>query len=301
MNTPGYRLFHGQDVPPSSPAQALFHILPVPFEASVSYGTGTALGPRAILEASAQLERFDGKSRPCDKGIYTAPAIDCDDDTETVLARISDAVTQSLKHNALPIVIGGEHTVTLGPVRALKDSGRDFGVIQFDAHADLRNTYENTPYSHACVMRRILEMGIPLIQIGTRSYSREEADLRSEKNICFYDAETIAREGIKAVRIPSAFPRAVYLTIDIDALDSSIMPATGTPVPGGLGWYPMLWIIEALLKERTCIGFDIVEFAPVQNIHAYNFAAAQLIYNIMGRVVDYQSQVTDSRPAVSGF
>ncbi len=277
-----HTVFHGTDVFPSPPDKAFFHIIPVSFESSVSYGAGTAQGPEAILNASAQLECFDGKSLPCERGIYTASPVDCTGDTEHVLERIAGRVGDSLDHNALPVVIGGEHTVTLGSVRSIKKRGTPFGLIQLDAHADLRDCYEDNRYSHACVMRRVLEMNVPLFQIGTRSYAQEEAHVRADQNVCFYDAECIAANGIESVQLPPDFPEKIFLTVDIDVLDSGIMPATGTPVPGGLDWYQTLWIIETLCRQRSCIGFDLVEFTPIQGFHGYSFTAAQLIYSIMG-------------------
>lgn len=274
--------FHGLDVAPAPPETALFHVIPAPLEKSVSYGTGTASGPAEILRASSQLELFDGKSVPADHGIYTAPSVDCHGSVPTALENIRAAVSSALSVRSLPVVLGGEHTVSLGAVEALAAAHDSFGVIQFDAHADLRESYEGSKLSHACVMKRVLDLGIPLLQIGTRSYSHEEHLLRAEQGIAFFDAEEICQKGIDAVRIPEDFPSKVYLTFDIDALDSAVFPATGTPVPGGLSWYQALWLIERCMNSRICLGFDVVEFAPVGMLHSCSFAAAQLVYNIMG-------------------
>lgn len=272
--------FHGDDVKASPPNQALFHVVPVPFENSVTYGSGTAKGPRAIIEASSQLELLACGNIPAEHGIYTAPAVDCSGSSEAVLRRIENTIA-SVGQHCIPVVLGGEHTVTCGVIPALQNRYERFGVIQFDAHADLRNVYEGTAYNHACVMRRIHERGIPIYQIGTRSYSLEEQEYRSKHEIPFTDSEEIWRKGT-TLQLPTDFPDLVYLTFDIDALDSSILPATGTPVPGGLNWYQAMWIIEQIMNSRVCIGFDVVELAPIENLHASSFAAAQLTYNIMG-------------------
>ena len=277
--------FHGGDVPSSPPEKALFHVIPVPFEISVSYGTGTAEGPRAILEASEQLELFTGRSVPAQQGIFTAAPVDCSGSCESTLNNIEEQVAATVALNKIPVVLGGEHTVTCGVIPALRKHYEDFGVIQFDAHADLRDSYEGSPYSHACVMRRIHELGIPIYQLGTRSYSIEEFDYRKEHSIPFRDAEDIWKNGPELL-LPHDFPEKVFITFDIDGLDSSVMPATGTPVPGGLNWYQAMWLIEAIMKSRVCIGFDVVELAPIPALHGPSFAAAQLTYAIMGYLTE---------------
>lgn len=273
--------FHGEDVAPRAAEDALFHVIPVPFELSVSYGIGTAGGPEAILEASEQLELFTGRNIPAEYGIYTAPPVDCSGSCETVLKNIENQVAATLALRKIPVVLGGEHTVTCGVIESVRKYHDDFGVIQFDAHADLRDSYEGSPYSHACVMRRIHERHIPIYQLGTRSYSLEEYDYRRKHQVPFRDSEDIWKNGAD-LRLPADFPEKVFITFDIDGLDSAVMPSTGTPVPGGLSWYQAMWLIEAIMESRICIGFDVVELAPVESLHGPNFAAAQLVYNMMG-------------------
>ena len=275
--------FHGQDVAPAAPQEALFHVIPAPMEQSVSYGTGAAQGPAAILAASAQLELFDshGGDIPAAAGIYTAPPVDCQGGSQQVLARIEEAVAKTLRLGKIPVLLGGEHTVTLGAIGALHQQGQRFGVIQFDAHADLRDSYEGSPYSHACVMRRIHELGIPIYQLGTRSYSLEEWQYRQQQRIAYRDAEDIWRQG-DDLHLPDDFPEQVYITFDIDGLDGAILPATGTPVPGGLTWYQALSLLEQIFTTRRCLGFDLVELAPIPGLHQADFAAAQLVYQMMG-------------------
>lgn len=278
--------FHGDDVIPSTPSEALYHVLPIPFERSVTYGSGTADGPAAILEASMQLELPAVKTIPAEHGIYTAASLDCMGDTLEVLERIEDAVAGVLQYRAIPAILGGEHTVTCGAIPAFLKQYDDFGVVQFDAHADLRDSYKGSDYNHACVMRRIHEQNIPIYQLGTRSCGLEEMEYRRKHHISYLDAEEIWHHGTRPrLNLPEDFPEQIYLTFDIDALDSAVLPATGTPVPGGLNWYQAMWLIEQLMEERVCIGFDVVELAPINGLHATSFAAAQLTYNIMGYIV----------------
>ncbi len=277
--------FLASELPDSAPESCLFHVLPVPLEATVSYAGGTAQGPQAILEASDQLELWDGESVPAEAGIFTWPAVDCSGSSEAVLGRVEQAVEGILEKKGLPVLLGGEHTVTYGALAALKKRFGTFGVIQFDAHADLRDAYEESPWSHACVMRRaVKDLGLPLVQFGVRAMCLEEVEARREHSVTFFDASFIARNGLPEDLLPPHFPRQVYLTFDVDGLDPSVMPATGTPVPGGLGWYQSLDIAERTLAGRDVLGFDVVELAPVAGMHAADFAAARLAYALMGIV-----------------
>ena len=158
-----------------------------------------------------------------------------------------------------------------------------FGIIQFDAHADLRASYEGSIYSHACVMHRaVADLGLPLAQFGVRELCRAEALTRQEHNVIHYDAATLARDGLPAHPLPDDFPQRVYVSFDVDALDAAIMPATGTPSPGGLGWYDALALVERCLRGRTLIGMDVMEFAPLPQLHFADFTAAKLVYALMG-------------------
>jgi agmatinase len=264
------------------PENALFHILPVPYEKSVSYGTGTAKGPMAILESSLQLELFDGISIPAEHGIYTHPPIDCNGSAVIVLQRISDVVSGVLGLGKIPVLLGGEHTVSAGAFSALKKTDKNFGIVQFDAHADLRDTYEGTPHSHACVMHRALDMGIPIYQIGVRSLSYEEHLLRNRLRIGHLDTAAINETGIPKHILPPDFPDSIYITFDVDAFDPSVMPATGTPEPGGLSWYQAFQALKSVISDHKVIGFDVVELSPIAGIHAPEFTIARFIYNLFG-------------------
>lgn len=264
------------------PEKSLFHVIPVPLEISVSYAGGAAGGPEAILRASQQLEAWDGKSLATEAGIHTTEPVDCSGAVERVLERVRERTEKVLAASAVPVVLGGEHSLTLGVLRAFRQSG-EFGVVQFDAHADLRNGYEGNPMSHACVIRRAVEeLDIPVFQVGVRALCHEEEKYRAENGIKFLDARTIYEKGIPEPVLPDSFPERIYISFDVDGLDPSIIRATGTPVPGGLAWYDSLVLIEKCLEKRHLLGFDVVELAPAAGDHASDFAAAQLVYSIMG-------------------
>ncbi|HDY85042.1 hypothetical protein LCGC14_0955220 [marine sediment metagenome] len=280
-----YPIFLGSEIDQPDPEQAFFHVLPVPYEKSVSYGGGTALGPKAILKASWQLEEWDGKSKPCDDGIYTCPTIDCTVDPEQVIENIAAATQQIIEQGGMPVVFGGEHTVTYGVLKGLKAAGiEDFGIVQIDAHADLREAYEGDLLSHASVMKRAIDMGIPLYQLGIRAFCEEEKGYREQFGVHYLDADELVPNNITSIDLPKDFPKKVFFTVDVDGLDPSVFPSTGTPVPGGLGWYQTLSLFESVAKQREIIGFDIMEFAPIKGFHAYDFAAAMLTYKMMGIV-----------------
>jgi agmatinase len=274
--------FLESETPNVAPGKARFEIIPAPYEKSVSYGRGTVNGPAALLEASQQLEAFDGRGIPAAAGIHTGPAVNCRGPAETVLARIEERAGDALEGGRIPIVLGGEHTVSLAPIRALAAFGKEFGVVQFDAHADLRDAYEGNPLSHASVMRRVAEdLGVPLFQIGCRAYCEEEATFRKKKQIPFLDAETLALEGIPKRLLPRDFPKKIYISFDVDAFDPAIMPGTGTPVPGGLFWYDALRLLRGTAAGRRIVGFDVVELAPLDGSPVSEFTAARLTYELM--------------------
>jgi len=278
-----YPIFLGSEIEHPKPEEALFHIVPVPFERTVSYGGGTNEGPSAILEASWQLEEWDGKSKPCDLGIYTHDPVDCKADADQVIENIAAAVKPICEMGKMPVGIGGEHTVTYGIIKGMLDAGvKDFGIVQIDAHADLREAYEGDKYSHASVMKRCVDEGIPLYQLGIRAFCEEEIEIRKKHGVYYQDADDIVPQNISSIELPEDFPKKVFFTLDIDGMDPSVFPSTGTPVPGGLGWYQTLGLFESVAKQREIIGFDIMEFAPIEGFHAYDFAASLLMYKMMG-------------------
>lgn len=278
--------FLDSELEESQGREPLFQVIPVPLEQTVSYGGGTGRGPAAILAASQQLERWDGVSEPLTVGIGTSPAVDCSGEIGTIYGRIEDAVQLVVNRKAIPVVLGGEHSVSLAPIRVLAGScPGPLGIIQIDAHADLRDSFEGSPYSHACVMRRALEeCGCTLLQFGVRALCREEVDYRREKRVAHLDGRAIHGMKLHNFALPATFPQNIYLTIDVDGLDPSVIGATGTPVPGGPGWYDTLTFIERAVAGRRVLGFDLVELAPRAGDHGSDFAAAQLVYSVMGIV-----------------
>ncbi|MEM9569260.1 MAG: agmatinase, partial [Cyanobacteria bacterium P01_E01_bin.34] len=282
---PGYPVFLGSELIHPQPQDAFFHVLPVPMEASVSYGAGTRFGPKAILEASWQLEAWDGQGIPLEKGIYTHAPVNVAGDAADVVDRIAVATLAIVEMGRFPVVLGGEHTVTYGVIKGLLAAGvTDLGVVQVDAHGDLREAYEGNPYSHASVMKRIADLRVPLFQLGVRAISKEEIEYRKQFDVGYLDADVLVPQNISAFDLPEDFPTNVFFTLDTDGMDPSIFPSTGTPVPGGLGWYQTLALFDSVVSQRRVIGFDVMEFAPIAGFHAYEFAMAQLIYKFMGAI-----------------
>jgi agmatinase len=280
--TLSYPAFLASELGRVKPDEALFHVIPVPYEKTVTYGKGTEKGPSAILKASQQLELYDGFGIPADKGIYTARPHNCAGEPDAVLGSLGERVAAVVAKRKVPVILGGEHTVTAGALRGVTRALGQLGVVQLDAHADLRDRYEGSPHNHACAMRRVLEQGHSLFQIGVRSLSAEEEGYREDQNIDHLDAADIARCGIPEIILPDDFPEDIYITIDVDCLDPSIMPATGTPEPGGLTWYQLMGALSGIFSQRRVIGLDVVELAPMSGFHAPDFAAARLIYHVMG-------------------
>lgn len=269
---------------PNAPAdRAAFHVIPAPMEESVSYGGGTARGPLAILRASQQLEADDRGVAPGKAGIHTQPSLrrpPHDGGAAAWPDAIQTRVTRALAAGAKPLILGGEHTVTLGAARALAAARIQAGFIHIDAHADLRDSYEGTPLSHACVMRRVAELGFPIVQFGTRAYSREEAEYRDRHNIRAFDSADL-QGSLPARPLPPGFPKHLYITFDLDGLDPSQMPATGTPVAGGLFWHQTMLLLDRVIRGRTVIGADVVELAPISGLHFADFAAAQVAHRLL--------------------
>jgi agmatinase len=263
---------------------ARFHIVPMPLEATVSYGSGTADGPAALIAASDQLERLWRGFEPCTAGIHTTPAIDCAQPIEAALADLAVRTESIVRAGAVPVTLGGEHSLTYGAVVGVQRAlGRPVGVVQIDAHADLRLAYQGHRHSHASVMQLLTEEeGTKLAQYGVRALSSEEAARRAANGVVFIDAEALVMGNVTEVTLPDDFPQDIYISFDVDGLDAAIMPATGTPVPGGLGYYQALSLARSALRGRRCVGMDIVELAPIDGAEVWDFTAAQLTYALIG-------------------
>lgn len=260
---------------------ARFRVIPVPLERTVSYGSGTANGPTAIIEASNELERIVGTAEPCADGIFTEDPLDCDGPLPEVMERLAKRTESAIKAGQVPVTLGGEHSLSYGAVTGVARAlGQPVGVVQIDAHADLRVAYQGEKHSHASVMHLLAEDGIKLAQFGVRALCQQEVESRAKNGVFFKNAEELVTSNTHAVDLPDGFPELVYVSFDVDGLDPSQMPATGTPVPGGLGYYQALHLVEHALKGRTCVGFDVVELAPDGNA-AWDFTAAQIVYRLM--------------------
>ncbi|MBF0410867.1 MAG: agmatinase [Candidatus Riflebacteria bacterium] len=262
-------------------------ILPVPYDGTTSYRSGTRDGPAAIIAASRNVELFDIElgCEPLNEGIFTLPEVEPDmQGPEGTIKRVEEISANIIEDGKLPVMLGGEHSLTLGPIRALAAKyGSDFSVLQLDAHADLRDEYENTEFSHASVMRRVIKHA-SITQVGIRNISSGEIDFIKEvnhKNIFW--AHEMRRSDSWIEKAVSSLKKKVYLTIDLDAFDPSVMPAVGTPEPGGMDWYTTLDLIDRVIREKELIGLDIVELCPIPGNVASDFFAAKLLFKILGK------------------
>lgn len=272
----------------SSLESSRFVVLSLPYEVTTSYGKGTKFGPGAIIEASRNMELYDEELGfdPCAAGIHTAGDLLFHD---TAPASMVEAVEEAARHfldlGKTLVSLGGEHNLTYPLVKAHIERYPGMGVVQIDAHADLRDAYEGSPHNHACVMRRVTSLTRSLAQVGIRSLSREESEfLKAEGTWKVVWAREAVASDAWVDGVIASLPPEVYLTVDIDGFDPSLVPATGTPEPGGLGWYPTLAFLKRLCAERTVVGFDLMELSPDRSRPAPDFLAARLIYKIIGYI-----------------
>jgi len=289
IECPGEENFLGLCPEYSRPDKSRFTIIPVPYDATSSYVSGSRRAPSAIIEASANVELYDHELgiEAAREGVFTADDVGpLTGEPASVVSRIESAVGKALDLGSLPVVLGGEHTVSLGAVKAVASRAEPY-VVSLDAHADLRDKYGGTPLSHACFLRRALEVADGEV-IGVRSLSKEESDYSRRKGVKITYAEEIHSKGNSAVDI-HRIPRNLYLSIDLDVLDPSVMPATGTPEPGGLGWYDLIDLLRVVISGRKVLGFDVVELCPQPGNVAPDFTAARLIYKIMGIIIKYSA------------
>ena len=271
-------------------AQAV--ILPIPYEATTTYRKGCEHGPDAVLEASDQLEAYDeelGQETCHSVGIYTSNYVA---DTrsnphltaEAMLRETTETVTRLIKDQKFVVGIGGEHAITTGIVRAYQQAmDQAFTVVQIDAHGDMRHEFEGSLHNHACVMRRVLEMGLPTLPVGIRAICKEEAELINAKKIPVIWAREMAfdpdwiEKAIAQIKTPK-----VFITIDVDGIDPSLIPGVGTPEPGGMGWHETLRFLRRVFETHEVIGCDVMELAPVVDSVVSEFSTAKLIYKLIG-------------------
>ena len=258
-------------------------VLPIPFDRTTSYVSGTRNGPREILVASSHMELWDEETGGDVHGVglCTLPEMELPfGEMEACVEEIRRVVADILRHDKFLVVLGGEHSITPPIVAAMAERHADLSVLQIDAHADLRDSFMGTRWNHACAIRRSLEHA-PCTQVAIRSLSQEEADaLSSLRTRIFWDWN-MRRDPDWIARVVDSLGDPVYLTIDVDGFDPAIMPATGTPEPGGLSWYEALALLRAVAAHRTIVGVDLVELSPIPGMIAPNFLCAKLVYKIL--------------------
>ncbi|MEM1181490.1 MAG: agmatinase [Acidobacteriota bacterium] len=296
-------IFLGLDAEQPSWESARAVVLPVPYERTTSYGAGTARGPQALLEASAFIELYDEEfdDEPCRHGIFTAPTCRAESaGLGDAIVEIEAAARPHLEAGKFLVTLGGEHGLTTGPARAAARVARGpLGVVQFDAHADLRESYEGSRYSHASVMRRLVDdLGLPSLAVGLRSLSAPEAELIRDRNLPVIWSQQLhddARQGSTArfESLLERLPEEVYLTFDVDYFDPSLLPATGTPEPGGGHWHETMRLLRVLFARKRVLAMDVVELAPVAGFPSSDFVAAKLVYKCLGYALRGQADRAD--------
>ncbi|MFH1395054.1 MAG: agmatinase [Candidatus Omnitrophota bacterium] len=278
-----YGYFTGPDGFCSEIKNAKIVILPVPYDKTSTWIKGADKGPLALIEASSALELYDIETdfEVYKKGIYTCPPVSVDDLPEKMVEEIKDEVLKLLGMDKFVVILGGEHSVSIGSVSAHNNKYKNLSVLQLDAHSDLREQYEGTRYNHACVGARIKEM-CPLVQVGIRSMCVDEKDSLITGDV--FPAEKIIENDNWINKVNQRLSDNVYVTIDVDVFDSSIMPATGTPEPGGLNWYQIIKLLKNLTEHKNIVGFDIVELCPIKQNKAPDFLAAKLCYKFLSYI-----------------
>ena len=286
------RVFLGLDGPAATPEGAATWILPVPYEATTCWGSGTRRGPQAIIDASRYVELFDHElgRDPSESGVYTFPALELTrGDAARALNELRDACARVLEAAAgrRVIMIGGEHSVSSPAILAHAARAPErLTVLQFDAHLDLRETHDGSRHSHACAMAHVVD-SVDLVTVGARGISAEEwAAAQARDNVTVITAEEVAGQALMGGtwidRALAALGPSVYITFDVDFFDPSLIPSTGTPEPGGGHWYPALSLLRRVFAERRVVGADVVEHAPIPGMAAPDFLVARLIYKMIG-------------------
>ena len=260
-------------------------VLPVPYDLSLSWLPGARRGPEAILKASPELELFDLELGldPSRAGIFTAPPVSIvAGDAERSHQKIEEAARAYLDKGKFLVSLGGDHSITLPLVRAHRERLGDFAVLHVDAHDDLYDTWQGSRLSHAAVMRRVAELGVPIVQVGQRAYAEDSLAFAKAQGIPVFPAHRIRREGLPIQEILAALPDRVYISFDFDALDPSEMPAVGTPLPGGLSFTEASDLLAAVFREKEVVGIDFVELSPIPGLFFPEMTAASLVYRAIG-------------------
>ena len=272
---------------------ARVQVIPVPYDATSTYRKGADRGPQAMIDASAQIEWYDIETdaEHYEQGIHTQSPVTCDNDDPIHLApMVQERVSAALAAGQLPVVLGGEHSVTIGAVEAMAQRFEKFSVLQIDAHGDTRESYHGSTHNHACVMARAREHA-SIVQVGIRAIDAEELEGMDRSRVYFgpqVDRWTRSHDLTWMDRVIDQLEDTVYLTIDLDALDPSILPSTGTPEPGGMDWFTVNELVRRVAKSRTIAAYDVVELCPNPNHHASDFIAAKLVYRVMSEILANQ-------------
>ena len=276
--------FMGLESKKSSLALCKFAVVPVPFEKTVCYGHGTAKGPAAVIEASTQIELWDEetKTETWEEGIHTCPAVNCSGSTSKVFKEIDKTVRGLMKYKqCIPFYIGGEHTVTQALAQPYIEAHKNLSILHFDAHADLRETFEGTPKSHACALYPASRQ-VPVVQVGIRSVASEEKQYCNAGKVTTFlmhehcDIKKLIPQVLKKLT------DTVYITIDVDGFDPSVIPATGTPQPGGFMWYEALDLFREVIAKKNIVAIDVVEACQRKADTITEFNVSKLIYRLMG-------------------
>lgn len=284
-----YLNFLGQEHAPD-PATARFRVLPLPYDLTTSYQPGARRGPLALLEASTHLEWYDEELEVevAGAGIATLPPVEVDTSgPAAMLERVRRVVEPWVEDERFLLSLGGEHSLTGPLVAAHREVWPELTVLQVDAHADMRTAFESSPHNHASVMRRVAEMGVPVVQVGIRSLTREEHEfMRATEGVTtFFAHDLVDRPTAEwASEVAASLQGPVYVTIDLDAFDPAVMPSTGTPEPGGLSWWQVTELLARVTQAHRCVGADVVELAPLPGLVAPDFLAAKLAHRLMGLV-----------------
>lgn len=275
-------MIHFGDIPAefSDEKNAKVVILPIPYDGTSTWVKGADKGPEALLEASANMELYDIETdtEVYLQGIHTAPAVTANSSPEAMVEEAEKRVAKYINDGKFLVTIGGEHSISIGPIMAHAKKHPKLSVLQIDAHTDLRDSYEGSKYNHACVMARAQDL-CPIVQVGIRSMDAEEK-VRLNPNRVFWGHDVAESEQWMHEAI-DLLTDDVYLTIDLDGFDPSVLPSTGTPEPGGLKWYPTLRFLRKLIEKKNLVGFDIVELCPNPHEKSSDFLAAKLLYKIL--------------------
>ena len=276
-------LFCGKDAHRTDYNSAKIIVFPVPYDYTATWQKGADLGPKAILEASAHVELYDIETgiEVHSYGIHTFQLPRLPKSPKELTRIIRKNFSSFIKDGKFPVMLGGNHSITPGAIQGVKEYFSDLGVLQLDAHADLRESYNGSPFNHACVMARVKEI-CPAVQVGIRSLDREEYERLDTSRVFF--ARVIVFRDDWIDNVIELLSSHVYVTIDLDVFDPSIMPSTGTPEPGGLGWYQIIRLLKKVATERHVVGFDVTELMPNKYNKAPDFIAANLVYKFLSYI-----------------